>query len=76
MITIALVVAVVSVNCDNDRNNDPIARLDFSGTFSQQDQMGRPAINTVFVALGQPKDDFYRCTHRQWVPNTKPIFST
>jgi hypothetical protein len=26
--------------------------------FLQQDQMARPAINTVFIASGQPKDDF------------------
>ncbi|WP_269684690.1 DUF4331 family protein [Flavobacterium lacustre] len=59
MMTIALVVAVVSVNCDNndDTNNNQVA-LDFSGTFVQQDQMARPAINTVFIASGQPKDDF------------------
>lgn len=59
MMTIALVVAVVSINCDNndDTNNNQIA-LDFSGTFVQQDQMARPAINTVFIASGQPKDDF------------------
>lgn len=59
IITIALVAAVVSVNCDkNDSNGDSVANLDFSGTFVQQDQMARPAINTVFVASGQPKDDF------------------
>lgn len=59
MMTIALVVAVVSVNCDNndDTNNNQVA-LDFSGTFVQQDQMARPAINTVFIASGQSKDDF------------------
>ncbi len=59
MMTIALLVAVVSVNCDNndDTNNNQVA-LDFSGTFVQQDQMARPAINTVFIASGQPKDDF------------------
>lgn len=59
IITIALVAAVVSVNCDNnDSNGDATVSLDFSGTFVQQDQMARPAINTVFVASGQPKDDF------------------
>nr|WP_315172954.1 DUF4331 family protein [uncultured Flavobacterium sp.] len=59
MMTIALLVAVVSVNCDNndDTNNNQVA-LDFSGTFVQQDHMARPAINTVFIVSGQPKDDF------------------
>jgi hypothetical protein len=59
-ITIALVCAMVSVNCDNNDNDndDPISGIDFTGTFIQQDQMARPAINTVFIASGQPKDDF------------------
>ena len=59
IITIALIAAVVSVNCDNDDSNgNPEASLNFTGTFVQQDQMARPAINTVFIASGQPKDDF------------------
>jgi hypothetical protein len=58
MITIALVVAIVSINCDNNDSNTSEVSLDFSGTYVQQDQMARPAINTVFIASGQPKDDF------------------
>lgn len=58
-ITIALIAAVVSVNCDNDdSNNDSVSSMDFSGTYVQQDQMARPAINTVFIASGAPKDEF------------------
>lgn len=60
IITLALVCALGTVSCNNDDdNNDSMtAAVDFSGTYTQQDQMGRPAINTVFVASGQPKDDF------------------
>ncbi|HKO76610.1 MAG TPA: DUF4331 family protein [Flavobacterium sp.] len=61
IITIALVVAFFSVNCDNNddnANDDMTTGADFSGTYVQQDQMARPAINTVFIASGQPKDDF------------------
>ncbi|PWA07559.1 hypothetical protein DB891_14500 [Flavobacterium laiguense] len=60
IITVALVVAFFSVNCDNndDNANDGVQSMDFSGTYVQQDQMARPAINTVFIASGQPKDDF------------------
>ena len=39
----------------NGNNNDNL--IDFSGTYSQQDQMGRPAINTVFVSSSN-KDAF------------------
>ncbi|KLT69172.1 MULTISPECIES: DUF4331 family protein [unclassified Flavobacterium] len=60
MITLAISVALLSANCDNnnDDNSEQPASIDFSGTFVQQDQMARPAINTVFIASGQPKDDF------------------
>jgi hypothetical protein len=47
-----------AVSCNNDDNNGDAMVSDFSGTFVQQDQMARPAINTVFIASGQPKDDF------------------
>ena len=45
-------------SCNNDDdvgiiNNDP----DFSGTFAQADQLGRPAVNTVFVSSSS-KDAF------------------
>jgi len=45
---------------DNDDNNDMNMmdpEPDFSGTFSQDDQKGRPAINTVFVSEDR-KDEF------------------
>ncbi|KAB1157855.1 DUF4331 family protein [Flavobacterium luteum] len=53
------------VSCDNtdstsESNTDQAARKGkkFSGTFVQQDQMARPAINTVFIGSGAPKDAF------------------
>ncbi|PZX94488.1 hypothetical protein DOS84_02730 [Flavobacterium aquariorum] len=60
IIAVALVSAFFSVNCDNNDDNggDGTQNIDFSGTYVQQDQMARPAINTVFIASGQPKDDF------------------
>ncbi|WP_162128264.1 DUF4331 family protein [Flavobacterium phycosphaerae] len=55
--------ATFFVGCSNDENssiNDSDARygVNFEGTFVQQDQMARPAINTVFIASGAPKDAF------------------
>lgn len=51
---ITIAIATVSFNCSNDddgnvqiMNQGP----DFSGTYVQEDQMGRPAINTVFVDM-------------------------
>lgn len=54
-----LAIAVLSLlilSCDKDDNNTDMSP-DFSGTFVQKDQMGRPAINTVFVSPAS-KDAF------------------
>jgi hypothetical protein len=37
--------------CSDDDDNDPVV-------YEQEDQMARPAINTVFIAPGAPKDAF------------------
>ena len=52
MLTI-VTLASCSDNDDGPINNEP----DFSGTFTQADQMGRPAVNTVFVSSNS-KDSF------------------
>ena len=76
IITIALVAAVVSVNCDNDDSNGGGVSLDFSGTYIQQDQMARPAINTVFVAAGAPKDEFNAAIPSAMGSKYQPIFQS
>jgi len=59
----ALLVSAVSFNCSSDDDSftptptPTPTTLDFSGTYSQEDQMGRPAVNTVFVSSGS-KDGF------------------
>ncbi len=61
LIAILCMVAIAFSSCKKDKdddNTDP-AGPNFSGTYSQQDQMGRPAINTVFVGSSD-KDDFNR----------------
>ncbi|WP_439131244.1 DUF4331 family protein [Polaribacter sp.] len=56
-ITMALF-SLFIISCDNNDDDMPTApTLDFSGTFVQKDQMGRPAINTVFVSAAS-KDAF------------------
>ncbi len=49
-----LSITTVLVSCDNNTDSNP----DYSGTYVQKDQMARPAINTVFIASGAPKDAF------------------
>jgi hypothetical protein len=48
---------IFMVACKKD---EPIVTptVDFSGTFTLDDQMARPAINTVFIAPGATKDAF------------------
>jgi hypothetical protein len=55
-----LVIAISFVGCSDD-DSVPNNNVDFSGTYVQEDQMGRPAINTVFVGSGS-KDAFNTTT--------------
>jgi hypothetical protein len=58
LVTMSLFFAAATlVSCD-DKTDNSEASLDFSGTYVMQDQMARPAINTVFIAAGAPKDAF------------------
>lgn len=58
LMAIAVLVSFTAYNCSNDDNDstDQMAP-DFTGTYAQEDQMGRPAVNTVFVSAGS-KDSF------------------
>lgn len=54
----SFLIAILGVSCsDDDSNGMTNNQPDFSGTYVQQDQMGRPAINTVFVSSSN-KDAF------------------
>jgi Domain of unknown function (DUF4331) len=55
IIALAIAVSFTAFNCHNDSGK--IYGPDFSGTYVQADQMGRPAVNTVFVSSGS-KDMF------------------
>jgi len=57
-----LLVTLVAFNCSNDDDAAVVGPTgpsgpDFTGVYTQQDQMGRPAVNTVFVSSGS-KDMF------------------
>ncbi len=57
IIALSILATVAFTSC-NDDDDEQMAAVDFSGTFVQKDQMARPAINTVFIASGAPKDTF------------------
>lgn len=61
--TATILSAFLFVGCSDDDSSSvtPPAVVDFSGTYNQQDQMGRPAINTVFVSSDN-KDSFNTTT--------------
>ncbi len=57
IVALAIAVSLMAFNCNNDDDNKLPTGPDFSGTYTQADQMGRPAVNTVFVSSGS-KDMF------------------
>lgn len=58
VLAMALAVSLTAFNCSNDDDDDIMYNEpNFSGTYTQEDQMGRPAVNTVFVSAAS-KDMF------------------
>ncbi len=59
-IAATFLVVIGLTSCDNDDVGVTVITpiLDFSGTFVQEDQMGRPGINTVFSATPEIENDF------------------
>ncbi|TRZ45425.1 DUF4331 family protein [Robertkochia solimangrovi] len=58
--TLLLCLSILLTSCSNDDDNNDYmmpAEPDFSGSYTQMDQMGRPAVNTVFVS-SDAKDMF------------------
>lgn len=54
---LSIFILMLLASCNNDDDNMQMNTNDFSGTYAQEDQMGRPAINTVFVS-SENKDTF------------------
>lgn len=77
--------AALFVGCSNDESmNSNQAKgngygpygINFAGTFVQKDQMARPAINTVFIASGAPKDTFNAAIPSQMGAAYQSIFQS
>ena len=60
-------------SCSND---DGASTPEFIGTYVQQDQMARPAINTVFIASGAPKDAFNAAIPSAMGATYQPVFQS
>jgi hypothetical protein len=52
IVMLTILASALSFNCSNDDDGSTPTPSgpDFSGTYTQNDQMGRPAVNTVFVS--------------------------
>ncbi|OYU84429.1 MAG: hypothetical protein CFE24_06690 [Flavobacterium sp. BFFFF2] len=55
---IALSLIAISTALVSCTSNDSAPAATMEGTYVQKDQMARPAINTVFIGAGAPKDAF------------------
>lgn len=78
--TASILTSILFVGCSDDDSftSQPIdsqTEIDFSGTYTQQDQMGRPAINTVFVSSGS-KDAFNTTTPSAMGASFQSAFQT
>ncbi len=72
----ALAVASLTVSCGNDDDitGNP-AGTDFTGTFVQADQMGRPGINTVFPTTDAQEDAFNQTIPADGIATWQTVFS-
>ena len=76
-IGMSLLVSIFLIGCssDDDNNNNPPSEPDFSGVYAQEDQMGRPAVNTVFVSASS-KDMFNVTIPSQQDASFQTMFET
>ncbi len=74
-IAITAVIILGFTNCGND--DDGIMNgneVDFTGIFVQQDQMGRPGINTVLSGSSEIKNDFNVTIPSEQTTKFQPLF--
>lgn len=77
ILTLLFIATTIFTSCNNDDDNQiTIPALDFSGTYIMKDQMARPAINTVFIAAGAPKDAFNSTIPSAMGANYQSIFQS
>ena len=79
IIALSIVGVAMFTSCSNDDATVTPATTettDFSGTYVQKDQMARPAINTVFIASGAPKDAFNAAIPSTMGANYQSIFQS
>ncbi|GGX34976.1 DUF4331 family protein [Aquimarina muelleri] len=74
-IAIAVLLTITITSCGNDDDgmmNEN--QIDFSGTYVQKDQMGRPGINTVLSGSSSIKNDFNVTIPSEQTAKFQPLF--
>lgn len=72
----AFALMAVSCNDDDDLPTDGGVETDFTGTFAQEDQMGRPGINTVFTPTDADENTFNVTTPANQLAAFQPTFQS
>ncbi|MGB3590053.1 MAG: DUF4331 family protein [Nonlabens sp.] len=73
----ALMLGIAVAACSDDDDLPGIgADTNFAGTFTQQDQMGRPGINTVFTTSESEENSFNRTIPARQIADFQPIFQS
>ena len=75
ILLLSIFTTVAFTSCSDDDNDNMMQAPDFSGTYIQADQMGRPAINTVFVNADK-KDMFNTTIPSEQGASFKTMFET
>ncbi|QTE23421.1 DUF4331 family protein [Polaribacter cellanae] len=73
--TAIVITSLILVSCSKKDNDSEPLGPDFSGTYMQKDQMGRPAVNTVFVSANK-KDEFNVTVPSQQNAKFQSMFET
>lgn len=77
LFAISTLAVTLFASCNNDDTvSESNTNPDFSGTYVQKDQMARPAINTVFIASGTPKDNFNTTVPSQMGASYQSVFQS
>lgn len=74
LLIVFFVPAIIFSCSDDDYDDDNVEPTDFTGTFVQEDQMGRPGINTVFTATEDLENAFNTTTPANMVAEFQPDF--
>jgi hypothetical protein len=70
------IAALAFASCNNDDDEGGLATANFTGTFSQEDQMGRPGINTVFTPTNADENAFNVTVPQNMISQWQPTFQS